>query len=598
MNRTNIPRREFLWLASASTLALAQGVSTRNVKPAPRGKPSGLPFHAHFTDIAAQAGLTFPVIYGGLTRKNYIIETVGCGVAFIDFDNDGWLDIFVLSGTRVDEPVADSTNRLYKNNRDGTFTDITKEAGLIRQGWASGVTVGDYNNDGFEDIFITYYGQNVLYRNNGDGTFTDVTKDAGLNYEGIPRWGSGCTFIDYDRDGHLDLFVANYVDLHFDRLPKPGANPFCNFKAVPVNCGPRGLPMPRNYLYRNQGDGTFRDVSQEAGISAQHTYSMTAVAADFTGDGWTDLFVASDSTPSLFYRNGHSGRFVEEGAERGTAFSIDGAEQAGMGVAVGDYNLDGSLDICKTHFSDDTNVLYRNDGSGTFDDATISSGLGVETRYTCWGVGFADFDNNGWPDLAIVTGSVYPEVEAHFPEYPLKTPRLIFRNLGNGKFEELIEEAGSGISAPHCSRGCAFGDFDNDGDVDMVIINLNEPPSLLRNDLQSSLNWLKVLLIGTKSNRSAIGSKVIARYGGKIQAQTVTGQTSFYSVNDRRLHFGLGQSSHADLAIHWTNGLVERFAGVESNQLVTIKEGQGIAKSPLPGTKSVAKQGPSNSQNR
>lgn len=597
MNRTNIPRREFLWLASASTIALAQGVSTRNVKPAPRGKPSGLPFHVHFTDVAAQAGLTFPVIYGGLTRKNYIIETVGCGVAFIDFDNDGWLDIFVLSGTRMDEPVADSSNRLYKNNRDGTFRDVTKEAGLIRQGWASGVTVGDYNNDGFEDIFITYYGQNVLYRNNGDGTFTDVTKEAGLNYEGTPRWGSGCTFIDYDRDGHLDLFVANYVDLHFDRLPKPGANPFCNFKGVPVNCGPRGLPMPRNYLYRNQGDGTFRDVSQEAGISGQRTYSMTSVAADFTGDGWTDLFVASDSTPSLFYRNGHEGRFVEEGAERGAAFSIDGAEQAGMGIAVGDFNLDGSLDICKTHFSDDTNVLYRNDGSGNFDDATISSGLGVETRYTCWGTGFADFDNNGLPDLAIVTGSVYPEVEAQFPQYPLKTPRLIFRNLGNGKFEELIEEAGPGISALHCSRGCAFGDFDNDGDVDMVIVNLNEPPSLLRNDLQSSLNWLKVFLIGTKSNRSAIGSKVIAKYGGKIQAQSVTGQTSFYSVNDRRLHFGLGQSSHADLEIHWTNGLVERFAGVESNQLVTIKEGQGISKSSLAGAKGAAKQESSNTQN-
>jgi enediyne biosynthesis protein E4 len=267
-----------------------------------------------------------------------------------------------------------------------------------------------------------------------------------------------------------------------------------------------------------------------------------------------------------------------------------------MGVAVGDYNLDGSLDICKTHFSDDTNVLYRNDGNGNFDDATISSGLGVETRYTCWGTGFADFDNNGWPDLAIVTGSVYPELEAHFPQYPLKTPRLIFRNLGDGKFEELIEEAGSGISASHCSRGCAFGDFDNDGDVDMVIVNLNEPPSLLRNDLQNSLNWLKVLLIGTKSNRSAIGSKVIAKYGGRIQAQTVMGQTSFYSVNDRRLHFGLGQSTHADLKIHWTNGLVERFLGVESNQLVTIKEGQGIVRSPLQGAMSLSKRGSSHSQ--
>lgn len=573
-------------MTTASTLAMGQGVTTRNLKPLPRGKPSGIPFLAHFTDVATQAGLSFPVIYGGLKRKSYIIETVGCGVAFLDFDNDGWLDIFVLCGTRMDAPVPDSSNRLYKNNRDGTFTDVTEKAGLIRSGWASGVTVGDYNNDGFEDIFITYYGQNVLYRNNGDGTFTDVTQHAGLLYEGNPRWGSGCTFLDYDRDGHLDLFVSNYVDLHLDRLPKPGANPFCNFKGVAVNCGPRGLPMPRNYLYRNQGDGTFRDVSQETGIAkAQRTYSMTTVAADFSNDGWTDLYVASDSTPSLLFRNKHNATFTEEGAERGVAFSADGAEQAGMGVAVGDYNLDGNLDIFKTHFSDDTNVLYRNDGTGNFTDVTIPAGFAVETRYTCWGTGFADFDNDGWPDLAVVTGSVYPEVEKEFPEYPLKTPRFIFRNLGNGKFEELIDEAGPAIAAVHCSRGCAFGDFDNDGDVDMIVVNLNEPPSLLRNDIRGDSNWLKVLLVGTKSNRSAIGSRVIARYGGKVQAQAVMGQSSFYSVNDRRLHFGLGQSTHADIEIHWTNGLVERFPGVEPNQLVTIKEGQGISKSALQGTK-------------
>jgi hypothetical protein len=323
---------------------------------------------------------------------------------------------------------------------------------------------------------------------------------------------------------------------------------------------------------------------------------MTTVAADFSNDGWTDLYVASDSTPSLFLRNQHNSTFTEEGAERGVAFSADGAEQAGMGVAVGDYNLDGNLDIFKTHFSDDTNVLYRNDGAGNFTDVTVPAGFGVETRYICWGTGFADFDNNGWPDLAVVTGSVYPEVEAEFPEYPLKTPRFIFRNLGNGKFEELIEEAGSGISAAHCSRGCAFGDFDNDGDVDMVVINLNEPPSLLRNDLKSDLNWLKVFLVGTKSNRSAIGSRVVAKYDGKVQAQAVMGQSSFYSVNDRRLHFGLGRSTHADLEIHWTNGLVERFPGVASNQLVTIKEGQGISKSSLQNAKSSPKQRPSKIQ--
>ncbi|CAN5507672.1 hypothetical protein BH10ACI4_BH10ACI4_10740 [soil metagenome] len=582
-SKSSLTRREFLWLASASSMAMAQGVATGNLKPLPKGKPSGLPILSRFTDVGMQAGLVHPVIYGGLNQKNYIVETVGCGVAFLDYDNDGWLDIFVLCGTRMDAPVAGSTNRLYKNNRDGTFSDVTEKAGLTRTGWASAVTVADYNNDGFDDIFVTYYGQNVLYRNNGDGTFTDVTKEAGLLYQGSTRWGSGCTFVDYDRDGHVDLFVANYVDLQWDRIPKPGANPYCSYKGVAVNCGPRGLPMPRNYLYRNQGDGTFRDVSKESGVaSAQRTYSMTSAAADFSGDGWNDIYVASDSTPSLFFRNKHNRTFDEVGVERGVAFRDDGLQQAGMGVAVGDYNLDGRLDIFKTHFSDDTCALYRNDGAAGFQDVTIAAGLGVETRYICWGAGFADFDNNGLPDLAVVTGSVYPEVEARFPEYPLKTPRFIFRNLGDGRFEELMEEAGPGIAAKHCSRGCAFGDFDNDGDVDMVVVNLNEPPSLLRNDVSGTYKWLKILLVGTKSNRSAIGSRVIVKYGGKTQVQAVMAQSSFYSVNDRRLHFGLGENTHANVEVHWTNGLVEHFSNIESNQLLTITEAKSIVKSVLP----------------
>ena len=572
-------RRDFLLLGTAaSTLALAQGISSRGVKPQPRGKPSGLPFPAHFTDVALAAGLTAPTIYGGIDHKQYIFETVGCGVAFFDYDNDGWLDIFVLCGTRSDAH-PDATNRLYKNNRDGTFTDVTGKAGLTRTGWASSVTIADYNNDGHEDIFITYYGQNVLYRNNGDGTFTDVTLLAGLAYTGDTRWGSGCTFLDFDRDGHLDLFVASYLHVDLKRMPQPGANPMCNYRGVPVNCGPNGLPFGRNVLYRNQGDGTFRDVSESSGIAkATASYAMTVVAADFTGDGWTDLYVASDSTPSLLFVNQHDGTFKEEGTERGVAFSDDGLEQAGMGVAIGDYALTGRLDIFKTHFSDDTDVLYRNDGAGQFSDVTLAARLGVETRFIQWGTGFADLDNNGLPDIFVATGSVYPEVEAQFPQYPLKTPRLIFRNLGDGKFEELIEEAGPGVSAAHCSRGCAFGDFDNDGDVDIVIVNLNEAPSLLRNDLQGSHNWIKVLLVGTKSNRSAIGSKVLAHYGSRTQAQSVTAQSSFYSVNDRRLHFGLGESSTADLEIHWTNGGVEKVAGVKARQFIVVKEGQGVIK--------------------
>ncbi len=360
----------------------------------------------------------------------------------------------------------------------------------------------------------------------------------------------------------------------------PGENPYCNFKGVPVNCGPRGLPMARNSLYRNQGDGTFKEVTEASGINkATKTYGMTAVAADFDNDGWTDLYVASDSTPSLLFRNQRHGTFLEEGVERGVGLSSEGTEQAGMGVAVGDFNLDGNLDIFKTHFSDDTSVLYQNDGTGNFNDVTAMTGIAVETRYTSWGTGFADFDNDGWPDIAVVTGSVYPEVEAKFSQYPLKTPRMIFRNLGDGRFEELIEEAGPGIAAAHCSRGCAFGDFDNDGDVDLAIVNLNEPLSLLRNDVTGDGNWIKVLLIGTESNRSAIGSRVIAHYGDKVQAQAVMAQSSFYSANDRRLHFGLGRVNRVNLEIHWTNGYVEKIPGLPANQLVTIKEKHGVTKS-------------------
>jgi hypothetical protein len=567
-------RRHFLALATSA--AYGQGVSTRGVKATPRGKPSGIPFLAQFSDVARRAGLTEPVIYGPLGEKNYILETVGCGLAFFDYDNDGWLDIFLLSGTRLEGAPPGTTNRLYKNNRDGTFTDVTEKAGLIRTGWASAVTIGDYNNDGFEDIYITYWGQNVLYRNNGNGTFTDVTKAAGLLESGT-HYGSGCTWIDYDRDGHLDLFVANYLELDLKTVAKPGENLNCNWKGVPVNCGPRGLTPAHQRLYHNNGNGTFTDVSAASGIGkASGSYAMTAVAADFDNDGWPDIYVACDSTPSFLFRNNRDGTFREEGLERGAALSEDGMEQAGMGVGIGDVNLDGNLDIFKTHFSEDTNGLYENDGKGNFQDVTLRAGLGVETRYITWGAGIADLDNDGLPDLFAVTGSVYPEVERKLPAFPFKTPRIVFRNLGNGKFEELIEEAGAGIAAAHSSRGCAFGDFDNDGDVDILIMNMNEPPSLLRNDLKGDRHWLKVLLVGTRSNRSAIGSRVTAKYGGKIQAQEVLAQSSFYSVSDKRLHFGLGASGTADLTIRWTNGGIETFRAVESNQLVVIKEGSGI----------------------
>src|SRR5229473_8578582 len=550
-------RRTFVRLSLGSAISmtaerlLAQGVSTHTAKPLPRQAPSGRPFNAHFVDVASAAGLHAPVIYGGVESKKYILEATGCGCAFLDYDNDGWMDIFLLSGTRLEGTPVDASNRLYKNNRDGTFTDVTEKAGLRAIGWASAVCIGDYNNDGYEDIFCTYFGQNILYRNNGDGTFTDVTKAAGLLNE-QPRWGAGCSFLDYNRDGHLDLFVSNYIRFSIEHAPVPGENTNCNWKGIPVECGPRGLPTGRHSLYKNRGDGTFTDVSLQAGIAqAKQSYGMTVVAADLDEDGWPDIYVACDSTPSLLFMNNHDGTFREEGLLRGVALNEDGMEQAGMGVGVGDFDLDGNLDIFKTHFSDDTSILYKNDGKGNFDDWTIRSGLGVETRFIGWGAGIVDLDNDGNPDLFLVTGSVYPEVEQKLPAYPFRTPRAVFRNLGNGKFEELIDEAGTGIAAVHSSRGCAFGDFDNDGDMDVLVVNLNEPPSLLRNDLSGGNHWIKVRLVGTKSNRSAIGARVVVKVGEVMQTQELFSQSSFLSCNDFRLHFGLGSAIKAEIRVRW-----------------------------------------------
>jgi len=577
----NFSRRNFVRLGVGAALSLraarllAQGVASHTAKPLPRPAASGRPFNAHFVDVAAAAGLHAPVIYGDPEIKKYIVESTGCGCAFIDYDNDGWMDLFVLCGTRLGGAPVGTTNRLYKNNRDGTFTDVTEKAGLRLLGWACGVCVGDYNNDGFDDIFCTNFGQNVLYRNNGDGTFTDITKPAGL-WSDQQRFGAGCTFLDYNRDGHVDLFVSNYVGFSFENAAVPGENANCRWKGIPVECGPRGLLTGRHSLYRNNGDGTFTDVTQQAGIArAAATYGMTVVAADFDEDGWPDIYVACDSTPSLLFMNNRDGTFREEGVLRGAALSDDGMEQAGMGIGIGDYDLDGHLDLFKTHFADDANILYRNDGKGNFEDATGSSHLGVETRYVCWGAGIVDLDNDGLPDLFMVTGHVYPQVERTLPQYPNKTPRVVFRNLGKGVFEELIQEPGPGVAAAHCSRGCAFGDFDNDGDIDILIINLNEPPSLLRNDLTGKSNWIKVKLDGVKSNRSAIGARVIVHYGGKTQAQAVLSQSSFFSCSDSRLHFGLGNSTLADIDVYWPSGRHETFKQIPANRLITIQEGVG-----------------------
>jgi enediyne biosynthesis protein E4 len=541
--------------------------------------PSNPPPFSKFVDVAQSAGLTKVVPYGEGTTATYLTEIMGGGCAFIDYDNDGWMDIFILGGRRLDSIPTDASNRLYRNNRDGTFTDVTAKAGLIDAGWAVGVCVGDYNNDGFEDLFITYFGQNRLYRNNGNGTFTDVTAPSGLLSK-TTRFGSGCTFIDYNRDGWLDLFVSNYADVNLATMPKPSLDrPNCNFEGVPVNCGPSGLPFPTHLLYRNNADGTFTDVSKESGIGAlRGSYGLTAASFDVDDDGWPDIFVACDSTPSLLLINNHDGIFREEALLRGVALDADGKEMAGMGVDIGDFDCDGRLDIVRTHYMNQPTGLYRNQGKGNFEDVTASAGLIHERRFVSWGVGLLDLDNDGNPDIFLVTGQVYPELEAVNPKYPRKGPRILFRNLGDGTFAQIPEESQPALNARHVSRGCAFGDFDNDGDLDILIMNQNESPSLLRNDAPPGNNWIKVRLHGTKSNRSALGARITIRSGGKIQAQETMSQSSYVSANDPRIHFGLGTATSVDLEVRWPLGAVEVHKNLPANRLITLHEGSSTPK--------------------
>jgi hypothetical protein len=553
-------------------------MASRNVTAAPKGKPSGKPFNARFVNVARQAGLKAPVIYGNPDRADYIFEAAGCGAAFLDYDNDGWLDIIVLTGRGAEATSDSAVIRLYRNNRDGTFADVSKEAGIGRQAWATGITVGDYDNDGFDDVFITCRGSNILFHNNGNGTFSDVTEKAGL-VGPAPRYATGCTWIDYDRDGRLDLFISHYTVFDESRIPVRGKDPGCQYQGVPVFCGPAGLPQQNCLLYRNNGDGTFTDVSGQSGIAAvKPGYPLTAVAADFDGDGWPDIYVACDTSPGLYFHNNGDGTFTEQGLERGVSLSEDGQNQAGMGLGIGDFDGDGFLDIFKTHFRGDTEVLYRNNGRGYFRDLTLRAGLGVENRFVAWGAAIADFDNDGLADLFFTTGMVYPE---KIPGVPSKSSSVLFRNLGDGRFEELAD-AGPGVAETHSSRGAAFGDFDNDGDVDILIVNMNEPPSLLRNDVIGSNHWLKVLLVGASSNRSAIGAQVAVRFEHasreRKEAQAVLAQSSYLSVNDRRLHFGLGSATSASLEIQWPNGARESIPNVAADQLVTVREGAGVVR--------------------
>jgi enediyne biosynthesis protein E4 len=536
-----------------------------------------------FVDVAQQAGVNVRNVWGGVEHKKYIVEAKGSGIAFFDYDQDGWLDIYLTNGNRLDTvwPAGQAPHtHLLKNNRDGTFVDVTEKSGLARTGWQTGVCVGDYDNDGWDDLFLTFWGRNVLFHNNHDGTFTDVTINAGLHQDEV-RWGSGCCFLDYDRDGLLDLFVANYIVVDLSKIPVPGQTAYCQWKGIPVMCGPRGLPGGSNILYHNNGDGTFIDVTEKAGISKTGPrYSITPVSYDFDNDGWPDIYVAVDSEPSILFHNNHDGTFTDNGVMAGVAYNEDGQEQSGMGVGVADYDCDGWFDIFKTNFSDDTCDLYHNNGDGTFTDATFVSGVGVNTLYVCWGCGFIDYDNDGWPDIFQVNGHVYPEIDHYHLDQTFKEPRLVYHNLGNGKFKDVSKEMGPGVSERFSSRGTAFGDYLNNGCMDVLVLNMNDPPSLLKNEGGNKQNWIKLKLIGTHCNRTAIGARAYVVTGKHRQMDEVHSGGSVMSQSDLRLHFGVGHASHVDsIEVKWpTTWKIDRFTNVPANQILTIKEGSGITR--------------------
>ena len=519
-----------------------------------------------FRDIAAQAGLTQSFPNGGTRSKQYIIETTGSGIAWIDYDNDGLLDLFVLSG-------EGGTNRMYHNEGHDQFRDVTDQLGLRSSGWAEGVCAGDYDNDGFTDLFVTSWGANHLYRNKQGKHFEDVTSQAHLA-QSRKRYNTGCAFLDADGDGHLDLFVANYLQFDPATTPKPGANPYCFYRGIAVNCGPRGLPFDRNILYRNNGDGTFSDISEQSGIAGPvGHYSLSVLTGDFNEDGLPDIYVACDQTPSLLYINKGKGKFEEEGVIRGVAFDQNGKAMSGMGVDDADYSGDGHLDIFRTNFSDEFETLYRNRGRGDFDDVTLDAGLGQNTRYVGWGTGFFDFNNNGWKDLLLVNGHVFPEVDSLHTDIHYRDRAILYQNLKNGKFEDISRDAGPALQEKHSSRGAAFGDIDNDGSIEIAINNQNEPPSLLKQMTRPVGHWLLLKLVGTRSNRSAIGAHVTVFANGRAQIGEVRSGGSYLSQNDLRLHFGLGSATEAQrIEVLWPSGKRQSWRELRADRIVPLRE--------------------------
>jgi enediyne biosynthesis protein E4 len=568
--------RSVLFFAAVSALATWLAAQTTQAgKTAPAKIKPG---EVHFEDIARQAGLSAVNVYGGDTHKEFIIETTGNGAIIFDYDNDGWPDIYLPNGSTVEGFLKDQapTGHLYHNNHDGTFTDVTAHAGLARFGWGQGGCVGDYDNDGYLDLLVTYWGQNVLYRNNGDGTFSDVTARAGLE-TAQDEWSTGCSFVDYDRDGKADVLVVRYLDFSYDSVPRPGQGRWCQWKGINVMCGPRGLKPGKNALYHNNGDGTFTDVSQKSGVlNTSGCYGFTSLTADFDQDGWPDIYVACDSTASILYHNNQNGSFTDIAKKAGVAFNEDGSEQAGMGLSADDFNHSGDPDLVKTNFSDDTPTLYLNRGDNNFDDVTYSSGLGKIKNWLGWGVQFYDFDNSGWPGILIANGHVYPEVDGKGLGTSYREPKVAYYNLRDGTFANITANAGPVLSEPHSARGMALADLFNDGHQEALVNNMNESASLYYNTAPVG-NWISLQLVGVKSNRAALGAVVTLEQGGDKHEKEVRSGDGYVSQSDLRLHFGLGKFSRVEkIVIRWPSGLVETLSDLPANQYYVIREGSGV----------------------
>ena len=568
----------FALAASLSPSVYAQGVAVSGRRAQPRKPlPEGVQLpRMDYRDVARQAGLTGVNVSGAEKGKVYIVETTGTGVAILDYDNDGLMDLFFVNGDRLGDKAGKSRHYLYRNLGDLKFEDVTQQAGIGHTGWGQGICTGDIDNDSYTDVLVTHWGPHVLFRNQGDGTFRDETKRRGLLSPGN-RWSTGCAFLDYDRDGDLDVFVANYLRFDPETTPKPGERAECRWKGTPVLCGPKGLPPETMSLYENKGKGRFEDVSDAAGVTVpKEYYGFTPLTADFDNDGWTDVYVACDSTASLFYHNQKDGTFEEVGVVSGTAYNLDGMEQAGMGVTAADYDGDGKLDLFKTNFSSDTHTLYRNEGELFFTDETIRAGLAVNTQYLGWGTAFLDVDQDGWKDIFVANGHVYPGIDDTHLSETFHQRRLLYWNRRDGYFHDASDEAGPGINARHSSRGIAVGDLDNDGSLEIVVVNMHQAPSLLKNDGEQGDALLVQTL--TSDGRDAIGARIRVTTGERTQIDEVRSGGYHISQSDFRVHFGLGSEATADVEIRWPGGDTSRFKAVDAGHWIVVQQGKGIVK--------------------